>query len=76
LSALAHPDIVEIRGRGMIHGIQLRVKARRYCELLMERGVLCKETHDTVIRIAPPLNTSREDLEFALMQLRAVFQPD
>jgi ornithine--oxo-acid transaminase len=73
LAKLAHPDIAEVRGRGLLAGIELRVKARRYCELLKERGMLCKETHDHVIRIAPPLVSTREDLEFALQQLQAVF---
>jgi ornithine--oxo-acid transaminase len=73
LRKLAHPDITDVRGRGLIAGIELRVKARRYCELLKERGMLCKETHDYVIRIAPPLVSTREDLEFALQQLQAVF---
>jgi ornithine--oxo-acid transaminase len=73
LRQLAHPDITDVRGRGLIAGIELRLKARRYCELLRERGMLCKETHDYVIRIAPPLVSTREDLEFALQQLRSVF---
>ena len=73
LRELSHPDIVAVRGRGMIAGIQLRVKARRHCEQLKELGMLCKETHDYVIRIAPPLVSTREDLEFALQQLREVF---
>lgn len=73
LRQLAHPDITDVRGRGLIAGIELRLKARRYCELLKERGMLCKETHDYVIRIAPPLVSTREDLEFALQQLRSVF---
>jgi ornithine--oxo-acid transaminase len=69
LRRLSHPDIVGIRGRGLIIGIELRTKARGYCELLKEHGVLCKETHDYVVRLAPPLVSTREDLEFALEQL-------
>jgi len=49
------------------------VPARKYCEALQERGVLCKETHDYVIRFAPPLVIRKEDLEFAVRQLREVF---
>ena len=51
----------------------LRVLARPFCEALKERGVLCKETHDTVIRLAPPLVVERDDLAWAVAQIRAVF---
>jgi ornithine--oxo-acid transaminase len=70
---LRHPSIREIRGRGLLIGIELDVPARSYCEELQERGVLCKETHDLVIRLAPPLVVTEEDLDFAVEQLRAVF---
>ena len=73
LQAIAHPDLVEVRGRGLLVALQLRVPARPYCEALKERGVLCKETHDTVIRLAPPLVVSRDDLAWAVEQIRAVF---
>jgi len=76
LKTLAHPDIVSVRGRGLILAIELRVPARPYCEALMQRGVLCKETHDTVIRLAPPLVVRQEDLAWAVEQLRAVFPRD
>jgi ornithine--oxo-acid transaminase len=71
--AIAHPDIVEVRGRGLMVGVEVRGPARPYCEALMRRGMLCKETHDHVIRLSPPLVTSREDLAWAVEQLRAVF---
>jgi ornithine--oxo-acid transaminase len=74
LRTLQHPDIVAVRGRGLITAIELRVKARPFCEALKERGVLCKETHDFSIRLAPPLIVSHEDLEWAMDQLRAVFK--
>jgi ornithine--oxo-acid transaminase len=70
---LRHPSIKEIRGRGMLIGIELDVPARPFCEALQERRVLCKETHDFVIRFAPPLVADREDLEFAIEQMREVF---
>ncbi len=73
VSSIEHPDIVNVRGRGLLVGIELKVPARSYCEALQERGMLCKETHDHVIRISPPLVTSREDLTWAVEQLRAVF---
>ncbi|MCA9700266.1 MAG: aminotransferase class III-fold pyridoxal phosphate-dependent enzyme, partial [Myxococcales bacterium] len=69
------PHIEEIRGVGLWYGIQLRPEAggaRRFCEALQQRGVLCKETHTHTIRLAPPLVVERADLEWALEQLRAV----
>jgi ornithine--oxo-acid transaminase len=73
LRGIHHPHIREIRGRGLLAGIELSVPARPYCERLKDLGLLCKETHDFVIRLAPPLITSREDLAWMLAQLRAVF---
>ena len=74
LRKLKHPHIKEIRGRGLLIGIELLVPARAYCEKLKELGVLCKETHDYVIRLAPPLIISREDLAWAVGQLRKAFE--
>ncbi len=74
LRSLSHPDIVDIRGIGLIAGIELRVPARPYCERLRMLGVLCKETHDRVIRIAPPLVIEPEELTWALDRLRAAFE--
>ncbi len=73
LRTLSHPDIVEIRGVGLIAGIELRVPARPFCERLQMLGMLCKETHDRVIRIAPPLVIEREELTWALDRLREAF---
>lgn len=73
LRTLSHPDIVEIRGVGLIAGIELRVPARPFCERLQMLGMLCKETHDRVIRIAPPLVIEREELTWALERLREAF---
>jgi ornithine--oxo-acid transaminase len=73
LRQLHHPHIREIRGRGLLIGIELSVKARTYCERLKDLGLLCKETHDCVIRLAPPLIISREDLAWMLAQLQAAF---
>ncbi|MEO5874190.1 MAG: ornithine--oxo-acid transaminase [Streptosporangiaceae bacterium] len=61
-----------VTGRGLWAGIQLNDKARPVSERLMERGVLAKETHETIIRLAPPLVITREDLDWALDQLEAV----
>jgi ornithine--oxo-acid transaminase len=74
LQTIRHPAIREIRGRGLLVGIELTVPARSFCEALMEEGVLCKETHDYVIRIAPPLVVERADLEWAVEQIRGVLE--
>lgn len=73
LRTLDHPDIREIRGRGLLIAIELEVEARPYCERLMERGLLCKETHHRVIRLAPPLVISEEELSWAVSRIREVF---
>ena len=74
LRKLRHPHIKAIRGRGLLIGIELLVPARSYCERLKDLGLLCKETHDFVIRLAPPLIISEEDLEWAAGQLRKAFE--
>ncbi|MGK2961074.1 MAG: ornithine--oxo-acid transaminase [Gemmatimonadaceae bacterium] len=73
LGKIESSGIKEVRGRGLLVGIELTGPARPFCEALMERGLLCKETHDFVVRIAPPLVVSREDLEWALGQIRETF---
>jgi ornithine--oxo-acid transaminase len=70
---ICHPHIREIRGRGLLIGIELLVPARPYCERLKDLGLLCKETHDNVIRLAPPLIISQEDLAWTVAQVRAAF---
>lgn len=74
LRGIEHPEIVDVRGRGLMIGMELHGAARPFCEALKERGVLCKETHDRVIRIAPPLVVTREELGWVAEQIRAVFQ--
>lgn len=73
LKEISHPSIKEVRGRGLFIGMELSEAARPYCEELKELGLLCKETHDTVIRFAPPLIISKEDLDWALERIRKVF---
>ncbi len=73
LRRLRHPHIKEVRGRGLLVGIDLMVPARAYCEKLKDFGLLCKETHDYVIRLAPPLIISQQDLAWAVGQLRQAF---
>jgi len=77
LREIESPHIKEIRGKGLWAGIVLRPEAggaRRFCEALMERGMLCKETHWNVIRLAPPLVITREELDWALERLVEVLQ--
>jgi ornithine--oxo-acid transaminase len=73
LQKIRHPDLKEVRGRGLLVGIELTTPARPYCEKLAELGILCKEAHDKVIRIAPPLVITTADLKWAVEQLRKVF---
>jgi ornithine--oxo-acid transaminase len=75
LRELAAPCIVDIRGRGLLVGIEIAAAAgpaRSYCERLLEHGVLAKDTHAQVIRLAPPLVVERAELDWLLEQLRAV----
>lgn len=74
LQKIDHPSIKEVRGKGLFIGIELTEDARPYCEKLKELGLLCKETHDTVIRFAPPLIIEKEDLDWALDQVKSVFK--
>jgi ornithine--oxo-acid transaminase len=60
-----------VRGRGLLAGIELDRPARTYCERLMARGILCKETHDHVIRLAPPLVVAEADLRWLASEIRA-----
>ena len=66
-------SIRQVRGKGLWIGIVLDRPARPYCEALMEEGMLCKETHEQVIRIAPPLTIKRRDVNWALRRVRKVF---
>ena len=72
LQSLQSPIIREVRGRGLWIGIELHGEARPYCEALKEEGVLCKETHEHVIRIAPPLVVTREELDWAFERIAKV----
>jgi ornithine--oxo-acid transaminase len=75
LCTIDSPNVKDIRGRGLLVGIELIPEAggaRRYCEALAERGMLCKETHKHIIRLAPPLIIARPELDWAVEQLRGV----
>ena len=72
LREIDNPIIKEVRGKGLFIGMELTEAARPYCEALMKKGLLCKETHENVIRFAPPLVIEKEELDWALDQVRAV----
>jgi len=69
LASVEHPGIVEVRGKGLWAGVELDpncVKAKDVCLAMLRRGVLTKETHETVIRFAPPLIIEETDLLHAV----------
>ncbi|WP_349410194.1 ornithine--oxo-acid transaminase [Pseudalkalibacillus sp. SCS-8] len=72
LKSIENPKIKEVRGRGLFIGVEMTEAARPYCERLKEKGLLCKETHDTVIRFAPPLIIDKKDLDWAIEQIKDV----
>ncbi|PYZ92099.1 ornithine--oxo-acid transaminase [Salipaludibacillus keqinensis] len=72
LKKIDNPKIKEVRGRGLFIGVELTEPARSYCEELKKKGLLCKETHENVIRFAPPLVISQEDLDWAIEQIKSV----
>ena len=74
LQTLRSSNLKEVRGKGLWIGIELRSPARPYCEALKEEGILCKETHDRVIRIAPPLIISRQEIDWAFERITKVIQ--
>jgi ornithine--oxo-acid transaminase len=75
LSEIKSPHIKEIRGKGLMIGVELVPEAggaRRFCENLMHRGLLCKETHQNVIRFTPPLVITKQEIDWALERIEAV----
>ena len=74
LQTLRSSQVKEVRGKGLWIGIELKTSARPYCEKLKQEGVLCKETHDHVIRIAPPLVISRQEIDWAFERIARVIQ--
>src|SRR5690606_6411477 len=74
LKQIQHPAIREVRGRGLFIGVECHGEARPYCEALKEKGVLCKETHKTTIRFAPPLNIAKDELDWAFVRIREIFE--
>jgi len=75
LQSIESDKIKEVRGKGLFIGIELNEEAggaRRYCEKLEENGVLCKETHEHIIRLAPPLIISKEEINWAFSHIKNV----
>jgi ornithine--oxo-acid transaminase len=74
IKAIQSPRIREVRGKGLWIGVELDMPARPYCEALQQEGLLCKETHTNVIRLAPPLVITREEIVWASEQIRKVIE--
>ena len=75
LSEIPSPHVKEVRGKGLLIGVELKPEAkgaRRFCEAMQGRGILAKETHDNVIRFAPPLVIDKETIDWALPSIRDV----
>jgi ornithine--oxo-acid transaminase len=75
LAEIPSPHVKEVRGKGLLIGVELKPEAngaRRFCEAMQERGILAKETHDNVIRFAPPLVIDKETVDWALPSIREV----
>lgn len=75
LSEIPSPHVKEVRGRGLLIGVELKAEAggaRRFCEALQQKGILAKETHENVIRFAPPLVIEKETIDWALPGIREV----
>ncbi len=74
LTTLKSDKIREVRGRGLWIGLELKTAARPYCEALKDEGLLCKETHERVIRFAPPLVIGREEIDWAFDRIKKVIE--
>ena len=74
LRSIKSPRIKEVRGKGLWIGLVLETKARPYCEALMKEGLLCKETHETVIRLAPPLVITKKEIDWACSRIEKVLR--
>ena len=79
LRKIDSPHVKDVRGMGLLIGVEMKREsgtARPYCEELARRGILCKETHDQVVRFAPPLTVEKKDLQWALRHIRDVLSMD
>jgi len=79
LKKIKSPNIKEVRGKGLLIGVELNPEAggaRRFCEMLMTKEVLCKETHENTVRFAPPLVIKKEDIDWALERIEPVLMSE
>lgn len=74
IKAIQSKRIREVRGKGLWIGVELDQPARPYCEALQQEGILCKETHTNVIRLAPPLVITKEEIVWASERIRRVVE--
>lgn len=74
LKTMNSPHVKDIRGKGLWIGIELHTKARPFCEKLKNEGVLCKETHDLTMRIAPPLTITKKEIDWAFERIKKVLE--
>jgi ornithine--oxo-acid transaminase len=75
LREIRSPHVKEVRGKGLLIGVEVKKEsgtARPFCERLMEEGLLCKETHQQVIRFAPPLVIEREEIDWAVERVKKI----
>ena len=74
LKSMKSPHVKEVRGKGLWIGIELTTPARPFCEKLKAEGVLCKETHDLTMRIAPPLVITKKEIDWAFDRIKKVLE--
>jgi ornithine--oxo-acid transaminase len=77
LRTIQSKHIQEVRGRGLLIGVELKKEsggARRFCEALQKEGLLCKETHEHVIRFAPPLVIKKDEIDWAFARIKKVLE--
>ena len=74
LQSLRSVNLRTVRGKGLWLAIEMNVPARPYCEALKEVGILCKETHETVIRVAPPLVITKDEIDWAMERIKKVIE--
>jgi len=75
LREIKSPNLKEVRGLGLWIGVEMTGPARPYCEKLKEEGILCKETHEHVIRFAPPLVITKDEIDWAVVRIKNVIEP-
>ena len=79
LKKIKSPIIRSVRGKGLLIGMEIDPEiggARKFCEKLMDRGLLCKETHENIIRFAPPLVITKAEVDWALERIESVMIED